>query len=81
MIREEMMTIYEIKERTKETSPYFFTRKAMSFFGQTLKSFSVTKQEDGKYLLIAGSGKNWTGKHYTKRLFNPETNELEMIAE
>jgi hypothetical protein len=75
------MTIYEIKERTKETAPYFFDRKTMRFFGQTMRSFKVYKQDDGKFLIVAGSGKNWEGKHYTKRLFNPVTNELEHIPE
>lgn len=73
------MTIYEIKRRTQKTSPYFFSRKTMKFFGQTMKDFKVYKQKDGKYLLIAYSGKNWIGKHVTKRVFNPITNELERI--
>jgi hypothetical protein len=75
------MTIYEIKERTKETSPYFFSKDTMRFFGQTMRSFSVIKQADGKYLITAKSGKQWTETHYTKRLFNPLTNELEYIPE
>ena len=73
------MTIYEIKERTREMAPYFFSRGALKFFGQTLKSFSVYKQKDGKYLITAPSGKNWTGKHLTQRLFNPLENTLEHI--
>jgi protein associated with RNAse G/E len=75
------MTIYEIKELTKNTSPYFFSRDSMRFFGQTLKDFKVYKQKDGKYLVIAESGKTWQEKHYTKRLFNPITNELEHIQD
>ena len=75
------MTIYEIKERTKETEPYFFSKNNMKFAGQTLKSFKVYKQKDGKFLIVAESGKNWSEKHYTKRLFNPLTNELEFLTE
>ena len=75
------MTIYEIKEKTRETAPYFFSRSSMRFFGQTLKDFKVYKQKDGKYLIIASSGSNWQEKHQTKRLFNPITNELEHITE
>lgn len=74
------MTIYEIKRRTAQTEPYFFSRDTMKFFGQTLKDFHVHKQ-DKKYLIIAASGNNWTGKPLTKRLFNPETNELESVEE
>jgi hypothetical protein len=70
------MTIYEIKERTRETSPYFFTRKTMKFFGQTMKSFRVYKREDGKYLVVAPFGPDCP-KGETRRIFNPETNELE----
>jgi hypothetical protein len=74
------MNIHEIKERTKETAPYFFSRSSMKFFGQTLKDFKVYKQKDGKYLVVVESSSNWSGKHYTKRLFNPQTNELEHIT-
>ena len=72
------MTIYEIKERTLETSPYFFTRKTLKFFGQTLKSFSVTKSGN-KYLISAPMIDRFNGRimGHTERLFNPDTNELE----
>ena len=66
------MTIYEIKRLTAETSPYFFSHDTMKFFGQTLKSFSVKKQSDGRYLVTAKSKGG-----LTKRYFNPITNELE----
>ncbi len=73
------MTIYEIKERTRETAPYFFTRGTMRFFRQTMRSFSVTKQGD-KYLIRAKM-RDHTGKcvGWTERLFNTETNELESV--
>jgi len=75
------MTIYEIKDRTQKTEPYFFSRDTMRFFGQTMRSFRVYKQPDGKYLIRARSGKNWSEVHYTERLFNPLTNELELLPE
>ena len=31
------VTIQEIKERTKDTAPYFFTPDTLRFFGQTLR--------------------------------------------
>jgi hypothetical protein len=70
------MTIYEIKELTKNTAPYFFSRDSMRFFGQTMKCFRVYKQPDGRYLVTApyGAGKP---KGQTVRYFNPETNELD----
>ena len=74
------MTIYEIKEKTKETAPFFFSRGNMKFAGQTLKDFKVYKQKDGKFLIVAQSGSNWDNTHYTKRLFNPLTNELEFVG-
>ena len=72
------MTIYEIKERTKETSPCFFSRDTMRFFHQTLRSFSVTKQADGRYR-IAADMRDSNGRHVgvTERFFNPVNNELE----
>jgi len=74
------MTIYEIKRRTAETSPYFFTPKTMKFFGQTMRSFSIRKQEDGRYLISAPMIDSTTGRKMgeTKRFFNPETNELQL---
>jgi len=67
------MTIYEIKRLTETTAPYFFDTKTLKFFGQTLKSFSVQKCNDGRYFLQAPR------KHggYTTRFFNPQNNRLE----
>ena len=72
------MTIYEIKSRTSKTSPYFFDRKSMKFFGQTMKSFKVVKQSDGRYLITAPSYMDGRLMGETKRYFNPVNNELEM---
>jgi hypothetical protein len=66
------MTIYEIKRRTQNTSPHFFSHRTLKFFKQTLKSFKVTKLPDGKYLIRANA---FYG--VTSRIFNPITNELE----
>mgnify|MGYP003133863465 FL=1 len=71
------MTIYEIKERTKETSPYFFSRNTMKFFGQRMKDFKVYKQKDGRFKIIAPSGSNWSNDLKTIRYFNPTNNKLE----
>jgi len=71
------MTIYEIKQRTQATSPYFFSRDTLKFFGQTLRMFRVYKQPEGNYLITCPmydrSGKK-VGQ--TERIFNPETNTL-----
>ena len=73
------LTIYDIKRLTSETSPYFFTPKTLKFFGQTMRSFSVKKQEDGRYLITAPIVDRFTGRvaGQTKRYFNPINNELE----
>ena len=71
------MTIYEIKKRTKETSPYFFSRNTMKFFGQRMKDFKVYKQKDGRFKIIAPSGSNWSNDLKTIRYFNPTNNKLE----
>ena len=81
------MTIYEIKRRTEATSPYFFSRDTLKFFHQTMRDFSVYKQKDGKFLIVAPirqrtrftSGPVFATIGYTRRLFNPETNELERV--
>ena len=70
------MNIQEIKARTEKSSPYFFSKETMRFFGQGMRDFKVYKELDGKFLIIA---KSMHG--VTKRLFNPITNELERVKE
>ncbi len=73
------MTIYEIKRLTAENSPYFFNSKTLKFFGQNMRSFSVKKQPDGRYLITAPIVDRFTNRSMgeTKRYFNPQTNELQ----
>lgn len=66
------MTIYEIKRRTADTSPYFFCPETLRFFRQTMRSFKVRKQPDGRYRISAPMPHG-----QTVRFFNPENNELE----
>lgn len=72
------MTIYDIKNRTQETSPYFFSRSTLQFFHQTMMSFHVKKQLDGRYYIYADM-LDFEGRIVgkTERYFNPVTNELE----
>tara|TARA_R100001463_G_scaffold23977_1_gene57254 strand:+ start:5160 stop:5381 length:222 start_codon:yes stop_codon:yes gene_type:complete len=71
------MTIYQIKKRTAKTSPYFFSKDTMRFFGQKLSDFKVSKQSDGRYKISAKSGANWSQELKTVRYFNPSNNRLE----
>lgn len=70
------MTIYEIKEQTEKTAPYFFSKDTMSFFNQTLKSFKVKKLNETEYLIYANS--YWNGRLMgkTMRIFDTITKEL-----
>ena len=68
------MTIYQIKEKTKETAPYFFSTDTMRFFDQKLSDFKVEKQSDNRYKISAKS----FGGNKTIRYFNPKNNELEL---
>ena len=72
-------TIYEIEELTSKTSPYFFSKKSMKFFGQRMSSFKVYKQDDGRYLITAPMINGGKQVGTTERFFNPETNELERV--
>ena len=76
------MTIYDIKRLTAETSPYFFVTKTMKFFGQTMRSFSIKKMNDGRYYISAPMKDRFTGRTMgkTERYFNPATNELEYVS-
>jgi len=73
------MTIYDIKRGTAETSPYYFSRNTLKFFGQTLRMFSVCKSGDGRYVISAPMFDRFTRKQIGQsvRFFNPVTNELE----
>lgn len=42
------MTVYEVKRLTAEKAPCFFTRGALQFFGQTMKSFRVVQSGERK---------------------------------
>lgn len=72
-------TIADIKNLTAETSPYYFTRKTLQFFGQTMRSFSVRKQPDGRIKISAPMLDRFTGRIMGEsiRFFNPENNQLE----
>ena len=75
------LTIYDIKRLSEEKSPYFFNHQTLKWFGQTMKSFKVKKQPDGKYYISAPMVDRCTGRVMgtTERLFNPQTNDLEMV--
>ena len=72
------MNIYEIKEKTSETSPYFFSKDTLKFFGQTMSAFKVQKQPDGRYR-ISAPRKDRMGSTMGEsvRYFNPINNKLE----
>lgn len=48
-----MPTIYEIKRATATNSPYFFERKTLKFFNQTMKGFKVKKSPTGRTFIYA----------------------------
>ena len=73
------MTIYEIKTRTKETAPYFFSRKTMKFFGQTMKSFKVKKLNDHEYYIFAPSYFDGKIMGQTQRIFDTRNNKLKNV--
>lgn len=82
------MTIYEIKRRTEETAPHFFSRETLKFFHQTMRDFKVYKQKDGKFMIVAPIRQRtrFSGSPIfatigeTRRIFNPETNKLERVS-
>lgn len=49
----ETLTIYQIRDLTIETEPYFFVPKTLKFFGQNMKSFKVIKDEKNKIYIIS----------------------------
>jgi hypothetical protein len=76
------MTIYDIKRETASTAPHFFNRQTLRFFGQTMKSFTVSKaggKYTGKYWVRAAIYIHRKQVGITERLYNPQTKELERI--
>jgi len=71
------LTIYDIKERTKETSPHFFSHDTLKFFGQTMKDFNVTKRAN-QYRITAPIRDKSQLIGHTLRYFDPSTNELSL---
>lgn len=74
-------TIYDIKYDVTNTdcnNHYFFSRKSMRFFGQTLKDFSVRKSPMGRIFILApsyfdGRIAGYTFKEYCNHtLINPK---------
>lgn len=74
------MTIYEIKTRTKETAPYFFSRRTLKFFGLTMKRFKVRKLNDYEYYIFAPTYSDGKIIGYTKRIFDTRNNKLKMTS-
>ena len=72
------ITIYDIKYLTAETSPCFFKRKTLKHWGQTMKSFKVSKCADGRYFISAPIILDGKEVGRTERYFNLETNKLEL---
>ena len=76
------MTIQEIKQRTKKTSPFYFSADTLKFFNQTLEDFKVKKLNETEYLIYAPSysydAENITGRFmgYSMRIFDAITNDL-----
>ena len=69
---ENRLTIYDVKYRVCN-APYFFVRKTMSFFKQTLRDYHVNKTDTiGIYYVWADS----FGGNRTERYFNAFNNKF-----
>lgn len=73
------LTIYDIKRLSEEDAPYFFSRKTLKFFGQTMRSFSVSKCADGRYHISAPLRIDGKIIGLTERFFDPTTGKLERV--
>jgi len=71
------LTIYDIKRLTAETSPKYFDRGTLKFFGQRMSDFKVSKCDDGRYFISAPVRMHGKQVSTSERFFNPVTNELE----
>ena len=73
------MTIYDIKRLVSETSPKYFSRNTLKFFGQTMKGWHLKKLSDGRTRISQEMKDRFTGRVVGEsvRYYNPETNILE----
>jgi hypothetical protein len=74
-------SISDIEYAVRETSPYFFSKATLKFFGQTKSSFKVYNEENGKYLISAPMKVNGRIIGYTQRHYNPATKKLETVKD
>jgi hypothetical protein len=56
------MNISDISFATRESSPYFFSRETLRFFGQRMSSFRVWKGKSGAFYVAAPSYWNDNGQ-------------------
>lgn len=78
---EKRFTISDIKYYTEETSPLFFSRKALKFFSQTMSSFTV-HHIDGRVFITApinGSNRVKTVREFVYNESNPYESELKNV--
>lgn len=72
-------TIYDIKFATEAKAPFYFARKTMRGFGQTMKSFSVIVSPKGNIFIAAPSYMGRDGKRiigYSVRQFTGDDLKL-----
>jgi len=74
------MNIFEIKRLSEEKEPFYFDIKTMKSFGQTMRGWSIKKQNDGRFRISQPIMDRFipnkiVGKSI--RYFNPLTNDLE----
>jgi len=71
------LTIYDVK-RLVANAPYFFSRKTMSFFRQTLRDYHVNKTtSEAVYYIWAESFANNVTERYFNVINNKFYSELE----
>ena len=68
-------TIYEIK-RFVVDEPYFFERKAMKIFGQTLRDFHVNRTQEAHIFYIWAKYGADCQKGKTERYYNANTRKF-----
>lgn len=76
-------TISDIKYFTEEKAPHYFSRKAMKFFRQTMKDFSVL-HIDSRVFITAPINNNNIGitlREFVYNKENPMQSELRHVSE
>jgi len=75
-LKNRRISIHDIKQYTENKSPYYFNRKTMKSFGQTMANFRVRKSKSGRIFIFAPSYVDGKLAGFSMREFIPNEKDM-----